>query len=329
MPSDSFLREQIEIAGISNLRNFDYRPQVLKSATCQRVAQAREGRILTLVLGAGVSFPSKLPGWEELIARAGTRALEGTALAGSIDLTNVAHLPSIAQVRLLENVLGLKAAFRGHLMDSLYQDFRPGRPSRNLVEIADFVAGDGPRPKVSTVITYNFDNLLERSIEYGCQIDKCASDFVSIFSEDTFVQQHGADTIKIYHPHGYIPYDASFDYVARMPLIFSEEDYHQHYLNHTCWANTLQMMMFGSTLCLFIGLSFSDGNIRRLLDFSKGRRTTRHVAIKALQKGDAESSTPHIEDYIIEKDLESLGIETLWVRSHTQIGRALSMISKL
>lgn len=316
MAIDSSERELIEITAARAMADHRaYTPKIKDPALCERLAAARSAGTLTLVLGAGISYPSGAPGWEDLIAHAGARAFPADIIAA----VEASRLSSVARVRFFESQIG-KMVFRGHLKDALYA--KVTKHAANLGAIAAFIIGEGERPRVGNVITYNFDDLLEQAIaRHGSARHRAVS---SAADYNTPVSD---DTVRVYHPHGYLPQDGDFERVADSPIVFSENDYHRHFVDHAYWANTVQMAAFGSSHCLFIGLSFSDGNLRRLLDYSKGRGPRRHVAIQRICPDHAVPGSPYVGNFVTERDLRSLAVDTLWVRSYDDISDVLSTIS--
>ena len=69
----------------------------------------------------------------------------------------------------------------------------------------------------------------------------------------------------------------------RNKITFSEDFYHQLYTDVYCWSNIVQIDKFTNNTCLFIGISLTDPNLRRLLDVAKklrGNKSTPHYIIK-------------------------------------------------
>ena len=71
--------------------------------------------------------------------------------------------------------------------------------------------------------------------------------------------------MPIYHVHGFLPKSGEVDDAI---LVFSEQSYHSQFIDPYSWSNIIQLTTYLSNICLFIGLSLSDPNLRRLLDIS-------------------------------------------------------------
>jgi hypothetical protein len=324
--TDPFLLEQIDRTGSADLKRYSYRPARLERGICKEVAAAMRERNLALIVGAGISYPSKVPTWNELIDKAGKSAFGHTDVRGIVKLAKKSHLSPSGQVRLFENLLGVRSAFRIHLSKALYAERLPGLPQSNLVKIARFILGTQRAPRISTVITYNFDDLLEVALRHVIAQDGLKAGVRSVYSEESYNDLSPASMVSVYHPHGYLPPTVEAGELTELPIVFSEPDYHSHFLNYAFWANTLQMSVFSSKCCLFLGLSFSDSNLRRLLDYTRAPAGPRHVALRARSSTAARGVSRHLEDYIVERDLHSLGVKTLWIKSYDRVSYALNKI---
>jgi hypothetical protein len=69
--------------------------------------------------------------------------------------------------------------------------------------------------------------------------------------------------------------------------------------------------------------------LRRLLDSSKEPgHPARHAATMRISRPDAATAEPRTSEFIIEKDLESLGVQTIWLNSFACIPAFLQSIKK-
>lgn len=150
----------------------------------------------------------------------------------------------------------------------------------------------GERRRIRSVITLNFDNLLEMVLSPSCG----ARPVWKGLSGVAYSKQ-----LPIFHVHGYVPLDGEGS--TGNELVFTEDRYHEETHNPFAWANLIQMNALSSTTVLMIGLSLTDPNMRRLLDASNrlpDRR--RHFAI--LKEPDFPVPEPHEVSEIHERALK-------------------------
>src|SRR5207237_10256528 len=57
----------------------------------------------------------------------------------------------------------------------------------------------------------------------------------------------------VYHPHGLLTASMTADECANTRIVLSEEDYHGLYGNPSSWANLVQLSLFLSHPCIFVG----------------------------------------------------------------------------
>lgn len=238
---------------------------------------------LTLYLGAGVSKPNGLPGWEELV-----QALYFTTLNDESFITEMKPYPNYL-FALAEWVFRQKNEpldiiirkirqwyegkdFIGMLSTTLYaglgrEFFGPdisGLPEHllqnnsTLRSIVDCCVQSAPPTRgLRSIITYNYDNLVELALTpYEQQ-----RNFQVIYKRD---QQLDPSKIPIYHVHGYIPYqtsDVNYD-----DILFSEDQYNRAFQDPFFWGNVVQVNQMTNSVGLMIGMSLSDRNTRRILD---------------------------------------------------------------
>ncbi|HDK9808218.1 TPA: SIR2 family protein, partial [Klebsiella pneumoniae] len=111
-----------------------------------------------------------------------------------------------------------------------------------------------------SVITYNFDDLLERQLISNSILHRC------IYTNN---ESFDPDELPVYHVHGFLPENRKlYDGLDKSTLVFSEEGYHHIYSDSYHWSNLVQLNSFRENSCLMVGLSMTDPNLRRLLDIS-------------------------------------------------------------
>lgn len=287
---------------------------------------------LTLFLGAGVSFDSGVPLWEDLInkllAKMIASRFKGTEMQPE-ELRKIIDIAyknqensSITQMRYIRSAFD-KITYNKLVHDALYSN-NPKINTSLLRAISSICAPSRNHLGVQGIVTYNFDDLIERRLRK----DKISVN--SIYDEDGCTD---TNALSIFHVHGYLP--QFFDEDNSHELIFSEEDYHRVYRDAYCWSNLVQLNYLREKSCLFIGCSLSDPNLRRLLDVaSRNNEKPRHFALlkrPQIEKTD-ELSKHDIEIYrkidmsIKEKCFSMMGINIIWIDDFKEISEILKWL---
>src|SRR5262249_2746155 len=121
--------------------------------------------------------------------------------------------------------------------------------------------------RLHSICTFNFEDSIEPADADGR--------FASVFDDPG---RRDRTRIPIYHVHGFLPQDPSKS--ASQEVVFSEDDYHRVYAEPYHWSNLIQANLLSNCVCLFVGLSFSDPNLRRIIDVtSKARASDSLVAL--------------------------------------------------
>ena len=231
---------------------------------------------------------------------------------------------------------GLKQDFQKTVAKALYADITPDPygTSPLLKALIRLSMPRRNRPGLRSTITYNFDDLLERHL-VDADVPHRA-----IYRDGDFASP---DELGIFHVHGFLPRDAPEDFaLADNLLIFSEERYHSLMLEPYSWSNLVQLAAFREETCLFVGLSMSDPNMRRLLEVaSKSNQSPRHyVILRRLTPHDLDTTednlvrTPVVQAFVSahhrlqETSLKELGLNVLWVDDHAEIPPLIDTLSQ-
>lgn len=305
------------IAAIKREESAAYETVIRDPVTMRRVASAfRTGR-LSLFLGAGVSSALKLPLWDTLVDQLAVEVYQELGRSDHSEVTKRARRLGFANtmmIRHLENVLPQATDFRRRIQGKLYQTFNEEGVAALIGPICDhFLSGPNP---VRHVVTYNFDNALER-----CLKRRGRPTYSVVHSSRSYPANMESD-IHIYHPHGFIPHPDD-DPVGEEPVVFSERDYHHHFMDPGHWANVMQLQELMHRTVLFMGISMADPNMRRLLDQARSRTEggVRHVAIQK-DKGDPDLN------FMVEADHRSLGVAPLWIPDFGDIPGLLADLTR-
>jgi hypothetical protein len=210
--------------------------------------------------------------------------------------------------------------------------YKAGATQSNLLtEIAKVTNLCEGKKGVKGIITYNYDSLLEEALRtIGRTYDR----------RDR--RDKGSNRgVPLRHVHGFLERSANPDEW----IILSEKQYHDEYSNPYAWSNVVQLNAFRETTCLFVGLSMTDPNLRRLLEDSRKTVTPQHYVflrrtnILELQtkldlswgnrgQPPAEKKTKLSErlkllcglaDSSRSSTLKELGVEVIWYDEHANL----------
>ena len=305
----------------------------------EKIALLKEALIdnqLTLVCGAGISRDSSIPDWNELLVNIlnetffddGSNVPKSKILAE--DLLSLMPQSNLILGKYLRLVL--KKDFEKVVQKHLYSYYNQDRDFESSMmvqghEIINYALETNmmraivelARPKrrgkrLESIITFNFDDLIE------CALSKHNIEYCSIWKEG---QIYGIDALPIFHVHGFLPNQREID---SPNLVFSEEAYHSQFIDPYSWSNLIQLNTFSTNICLFVGLSLSDPNLRRLLDIS-WRRNQRCKHYIIMRKAPQKDRTDEIATMLFEQDANSLGLNVIWCSDFSEIPSILSSIA--
>ena len=119
--------------------------------------------------------------------------------------------------------------------------------------------------EVNNVLTTNYDDLIENRMKEKGLI-------VNSFS---FEPINNDSINQIIHLHGILPIYGG----KKTRIIFTESEYNEEFSKPYSWTNIVQLTKFCNETCLFIGTSFTDVNLIKLLRTSRGLTRNMHYAL--------------------------------------------------
>ncbi|SFM04900.1 SIR2 family protein [Halanaerobium salsuginis] len=295
-----------------------------------------------MFLGAGISKDAKIPTWDNLVSDLLVSLMSNKLSDYEINLTEnqekfiVQNLKTmngespLLQARYIRS--GLEDVFLDLTNEILYKNCI--NSSSLLEEISRLCLPVRNGTGVRSVVTYNFDDLLEYNFE------KLGIKYRSIYRESDIPTKN---ELGIYHVHGFLPRNREdYENISESLLVFSEEEYHNLMLDSYNWSNLIQLNYLRENTCLMIGLSVTDPNLRRLLDIAMRKQEDsdlcKHYVIlkmksiseKAKKKGDLD--VDNIEKFDLvnrklqEEFFKELGLNVIWVEEHKEIPEIIAKI---
>lgn len=283
-------------------------------------------RRLVLCLGAGVSVPYGLPDWRDLVL--GLIIKRGPELAErrkGIDWEeyNAPYQKALGRwlmsrfrfdpVRLSRLLEDDGERFLRSIRDELYAPLRraakvgllPATPN-SLTAVADLLARPSSPSvggQVRSVLSFNFDDLLERELTRRGLQHTPAFD-----ARSARTAGNDAGRLPVYHVHGYLPQDGD---VPRQQLVFQETSFHEVTTSIQHWGAKKLIRHLQQDVVLFVGISFEDPNLRRLLDacYDLGADPQHFRITLDFEIGDDEKTKAERE---IEEWAENLKTQTGW-----------------
>lgn len=168
------------------------------------------------------------------------------------------------------------------------------------------------RHKGTNVITYNYDTNLEyllkkRDIRYS-----------TVYDENSFIVKDAY--VNIYHVHGLLPFDKYKESKFTDSLVFTESEYFSLYNNPYSRNISKQLHDFTFNTCIFIGISLTDPNMKRLLELSANPLKFNFIFLKK-EKDYEENVFKDLTNYYFTYDLIPI-----WINEFSDISLWLEKI---
>lgn len=273
--------------------------------TYQSLLKAASAEGLVLFIGAGVNAGKKIL-WRDLLMKLFDEAMEQAIFGHLSDKDKRTLRTWVFEHRCLNyyEIAELTKFAFGHannkkLKKFLYSHSINNNEKNKLLEaVAELCTSD----VVQAVVTYNFDDYLEKEVISKIPEDQKKNNAWRIivhFADQTLdlnqatsngnqtdeqpkaseAVNHPCKRLDFYHVHGFIPLEEHRKFGPNNQVVFSQEEYFLNMLNPHSWQTTTQLHFLRNYNCLFIGASLSDINMSRLLSYSHdiGKRHSRWV----------------------------------------------------
>lgn len=270
---------------------------------------------VTFFLGAGVSQSAGGPSWEELLLKVYKQTHKGQKISKSHikKISNsCAHSSIIIGRYIMSDSFETKDLAECLRNKILYKNVKKSSP------LIDYICKAVETKQLESIITYNYDDLVETALENN------NIKVARIYNKS----RHSINEFPIYHVHGIVTQEEK--YIESTPVL-SEYDYHNIYRESYNWSNVEQLHALDRNICFFIGLSLTDPNLRRLLDFSfqGGDCGSYHYAFiqrMPLREGENYKQTNEQHFQQLETQMHSLGINIIWYHEYAEIPKFIRRI---
>jgi hypothetical protein len=297
--------------------------QKRNEAFIKRLSKSLKDGRLTLVCGAGVSIGANIPSWNELLLRLLESMMKKISNSNPFSLKNISTREfqrklgssSLVMSKYLKSNLGKD--FLNELRDALYQD----NPTtceliESIVELSRPQRDGNP---LDSIITFNFDALIEENL---------GANNIKYKAIDNEGVRNQANELPIYHVHGYLPRKGRIS--SNKDVVFSEDAYHTQFIEPFSWSNLIQLNKLSQNTCLFVGMSLTDPNLRRLLDVANRKESSKFLNHYVIKKTpEIANSNGQIDDLMIfleEQDANELGLNVIWVEKFDEIPNILKQM---
>lgn len=301
----------------------------------------------SILLGAGVSCDANLPSWQQLISSLLIKSFSETLNENQqFDNESINRLSSVFKSNQLNSAL-LSARylkklfttqhksdekFKKIIHEVLYTSQEINRDSILIKIITRLCIPTRIRAHIDSIITYNFDDLIEQALD---------SKNLKFHVITNNLEIPSLEELPIYHVHGFIPEDESkYSNNITNDIVFSEDGYHKMYAEPYHWSNLVQLTHLREKVCLMIGLSMDDPNLRRLLDIvSNPSVQPKHYAIlqrvklaellpdsPSSQEQELAQSILQSHHQLQEQLFKDLGVNIIWYEEYADIPKILEML---
>ena len=244
-----------------------------------------------LFVGAGVSRAAGYVDWKGLLVDVAEHL--------DLDVDREHDLLALAQYH--ENAVGGRSELSQQLMDAFTQEVQPTVVHEVLARLP-----------IDTVWTTNYDQLLEKAYEAaGRQAE------IKLSIENLAQARRGRD-VTLYKMHGCVtqPHAA----------VLTKQDYEVYDVHRRLFTDSLKGDFVEKTL-LFLGFSFSDPNVERILSKVREQlgQNLRHHYWITRRPSHSDANGSQEQDYEARKaklqseDLRRYGVQTVWVDDYSHV----------
>jgi len=265
-----------------------------KEGLIVKAREAFNNNKTSLFLGAGVSASAGIVTWDSL--------LEQLCIKKGLPKID-SDIDSVVKGRYIvdaykEREQTIPDTFYYDMKDILYANVHSSKLIRSIAKLVN-------KGNIESVISYNYDNLVEQEI---AKSKTCCS----IYDKSRPIDNN---SLHVYHVHGFLPQDGQWS-----PIVLGEKEYHKIYQESYNWGNVEQLHALCRNVCFFIGLSMKDPNLRRLIDISIEDSEIEPMHYAFLRR--IEYDVPFME-----KVMRGFGVNCIWYDKHEDLPKMLDSLT--
>ncbi|CAM3862325.1 hypothetical protein DESA109040_22605 [Deinococcus saxicola] len=175
--------------------------------------------------------------------------------------------------------------------------------------------------RLHQLITFNYDSLIEHAL-----LD-LGTPALPVYREERGTSRG----VAVRHVHGYLPPPP--DPVTpeqAASVVFDEETYHSRFNQPHHWTNRMMLSAIRESICVFIGFSMTDPNVRRILEQSHEPEQTPHFVL--LRQPPLQGATPDLQlararlIHTQENILRELGLNIIWYSEYGNLPVLLELL---
>ncbi len=260
-----------------------------------------------LILGAGINQDYGAKNWQELLDTLNNDFYKGDyKFAQEIQTYVGKELFTSSMVMKTSGFDSYKSLNRELYLFKEAKGFDD--PDATLYRLVDYIE----KKDHTSVITYNYDTNLEYLLK------KRKVRYTVAYDDNSFVDKEAK--CDIYHVHGLLPYDKYAEKKYTDSIIFNESEYYYLYNNPYSWSITKQLHDFKFNACIFIGISLTDPDMKRLLDLADNYLKFNFIFLKKID-GYSEVVYKDLTAYFFTFDLI-----VIWIDDYKEISSYLEQL---
>lgn len=288
---------------------------------------------LSFALGAGCSIDANISNWETLSKALGYELLYSLlerdesayfnmTIAKMISDRIFSSFDKTSALEAIQNLYETKESkleYYKSLQRVLYMSY--DGPKNENVTLMKSICDCIRRNNIYELLTYNFDSVLEQVLdnEYTSKNSEVESSITEV------------NDIKVYHVHGYIPYD----YKGKAEVnnfVFTDKDYYENTMKENNFTNITQRKLFNRYNMVFVGVSFTDGNLKeilrkRIINGENNNQLYAFYRLPNFEKKGREQRIIETKYKILQQCyFDTLGIKIIWVKDYKEIPDKINLI---